>query len=141
MPRLAILLAALALGHAGPAAASALDGTWAVTMVCPPHQAASDDALGYTHRFKGQVAGRQFSATYGTENQPGWHHLRGRIADDGSATLRLDGIVDNARHAINGAQRGKPYTYRVKAQFDARAGTGQRLTGRRCDFQFDRQDP
>ena len=30
------------------------------------------------------------------------------------------------------------YTYRVKAQFDAANGSGERLTGRVCEFRFTR---
>lgn len=55
-----------------------------------------------------------------------------------SATWRLDGIVNNPRYAINEAERGKAYTYRIKAQFEPDAGSGQRLTGRACEFKFTR---
>ena len=56
--------------------------------------------------------------THGKEGEPGWHFLHGKINDDGRATLRLDGIVNNPRFAINDAQRGKKYSYRIKAQFE-----------------------
>ena len=65
--------------------------------------------------------------------------MHGKISEDGSATLRLDGIVNNPKYAINDAQRGKEYSYRVKASFEPASGVGQRLTGRACDFQFTRQ--
>ncbi|MEO6407209.1 MAG: hypothetical protein ABIO45_00445 [Burkholderiaceae bacterium] len=46
--------------------------------------------------------------------------------------MRLDGVVDNPKYAFNDAQRGKPYSYRVNAQFDEasgarRAGNGPEL--------------
>ena len=107
-------------------------------MTCPPHNEAADDAKGYTHRFPGEVVGGQFRATHGTEGQPGWHFLHGTVRSDGSANLRLDGIVNNPPYAINEARRGKPYSYRLKAQFDETIGTGQRLTGRVCEFRFAR---
>lgn len=113
------------------------DGKWNVTLTCPPHPD-DDDTKGYTHRFPGEVVNGEMRATHGTEGEPGWHFLRGPIKPDGSAVLRLDGIVNNERDAINKAQRGKLYTYRVKAQFEATSGSGQRLTGRVCEFRFAR---
>jgi hypothetical protein len=32
----------------------------------------------------------------------------------------------------------KEYTHRIKAQFQAGSGDGQRLTGRACEFKFTR---
>ena len=110
---------------------SKFDGAWNVTMTCPPHNAADDDAKGYTHRFPAEVQNSLFRGTHGKEGDPGWHFLHGKINEDGSATLRLNGIVNDPRYAINDAKRGKEYTYRVKVQFDEITGVGQRLTGRK----------
>lgn len=131
----AVSIAVCSLAQAQP---TRFDGAWNITMTCPPHSAASDDAKGYTHRFPAQVASGQLSATHGTEGEPGWHFLRGPIQPDGDAALRLDGIVNNPKYAINEAPQGKRYSYRVKAHFDTAAGSGQRLTGRVCTFQFSR---
>jgi len=114
------------------------DGAWNVTMTCPPHIDADDDAKGYTHRFAAEVQKSRIRGTHGKEGEPGWHFLHGRIHEDGSATLRLDGIVNNPRYAINEAERGKAYSYRIKAQFEPGGGSGQRLTGRACEFKFTR---
>ncbi|MEO6747773.1 MAG: hypothetical protein ABIS28_06415 [Caldimonas sp.] len=124
---------AFAQAKAGP-----FDGAWNVTMTCPPHNEADDDAKGYTHRFVAEVQKSRMRGTHGKEGEPGWHFLHGKINDDGSATLRLDGIVNNPRFAINDAQRGKEYSYRIKAQFEPGSGAGQRLTGRACEFRFTR---
>lgn len=107
-------------------------------MTCPPHNSADEDAKGYTHRFPAEVHMGRLRGTHGKEGEPGWHLLHGKIDGDGGATLRLDGIVNNPKYAINDAQRGKEYTYRIKAQFEANSGTGQRLTGRECVFRFER---
>jgi hypothetical protein len=84
------------------------------------------------------VTNGQLRAVHGKEGEPGWHLVTGRIAADGSATLQVDGIVNNDKYAINNAQRGKVYKYRVRAQFDAASGSGERLTGRACHFTFAR---
>lgn len=112
------------------------DGSWNVVLTCAPHNSKDDDAKGYTHRFPAEVRVGRFRGIHGEEGEPGWHYLHGKINSDGSATLRLDGIVNNPNYAINGAQRGKEYSYRVKAQFEPGGGTGERLTGRPCEFKF-----
>lgn len=117
---------------------SKFDGAWNVTMTCPPHNATDDDAKGYTHRFTAEVRAGRMRGTHGKEGEPGWHLLHGKINEDGSATLRLDGIVNDPKYAINEAERGKEYSYRIKAQFEPGSGTGQRLTGRVCEFRFTR---
>jgi hypothetical protein len=131
---------AVALASAQATAAdqpTKFDGAWNVVMTCPPHNE-DEDAKGYTHRFPVSILNGQLRAVHGTEGEPGWHLLTGPIAEDGSATLRLEGIVNNAAYAINNAQRGKAYKYRVKAQFQESTGIGQRLTGRVCTFAFSR---
>jgi len=132
---------ALSLLIALPAAAqqSKFDGSWNVTMTCPAHNAEDDDAKGYTHRFPAEVEKNRIRGTHGKEGEPGWHLLQGKINDDGTATLRLDGVVNNPKYSINEAQRGKEYSYRIKAQFEPSSGVGQRLTGRVCEFKFARQ--
>jgi len=139
MNRLLLLLALspllCPLAHAQ---ATKYDGAWNITMTCPPHNEDDDDAKGYTHRFAGQVANGELSATHGKEAEPGWHFLHGRIRGDGNATLRLEGVVNNPKYAINDAPKGKPYSYRVKAHFEESSGSGQRLTGRVCEFKFNR---
>lgn len=134
---LAVSCAVLA-SSAAHAQRSKFDGTWNVVMVCPPHSSEKDDAKAYTHRFSAEVLESQLRGTHGKAGEPGWHFLHGKINADGSATLRLDGIVNSPAHAINEASRGKEYTYRIKAQFEATVGEGQRLTGRVCQFKFSR---
>ena len=132
--------ALLAVHVAAAAQASKFDGNWLVTMACPPHDDADDDAKGYTHQLVGQVVDGYLTATHGKEGEPGWHLLKGKIPATGDATLRLEGIVNNPKYAINDAPKGKPYSYRVKAHIDEGSGAGQRMTGRVCDFRFARQN-
>ena len=101
-------------------------------------QTDDDDAKGYTHRFSAEVRDGRLRGTHGSEGEPGWHDLHGKIGPQGDAVLRLDGIVNNPKYAINDAQRGKTYSYRVQAHFEERSGIGQRLTGRACEVRFAR---
>lgn len=138
LPPLLFAVAAAAAATSAAAQATPFDGAWKVTLACPPHNASDDDAKGYTHRFAGEVTDGRMRAVLGKEGEPGWHLVTGRIAADGSANLQVDGMVNNEQYAINNAQRGKVYRYRVRAQFDASSGSGERLTGRVCHFTFAR---
>ena len=135
--RFVLASACAALPALAWAQSTSFDGAWNVTLVCPPHSG-DDDAKGYTHRFRGEVTDGRMRAVHGAEGEPGWHLVTGTIGADGAATLRVDGIVNNEKYAINKAQRGKLYSYRVKARFDAKEGLGERLTGRSCTFRFER---
>ena len=115
--------------------ATSFDGKWNVTLTCPPHHE-DDDAKGYVHRFGAEVKDGVFRGTHGMEGAPGWHYLSGAIAPDGTALLRLDGIVNNPDYSVNNAYRGKPYSYRVWAVFEPRSGIGRRVGKRQCDFRF-----
>lgn len=117
--------------------ASPFDGRWEVTLTCPPHHE-DDNAKGYVHRFPAEVKDAVLRGVHGAEGQPGWHLLTGTIAQDGSAELALDGIVNNPDYSINDAYRGKVYRYRVRATFEPASGSGQRVGKRKCSFRFDR---
>ena len=135
-------IAALILATSTPLALAAdvgnpFDGRWDVTLTCPPHHE-EDDAKGYVHRFPAEVKSSVLRGTHGSEGQPSWHLLTGPIGADGAAQLEFEGIVNNPAYAINNAQRGKPYSYRVRARFGANEGTGSRVGKRKCQFLFTR---
>jgi hypothetical protein len=90
-----------------------------------------------TPPLSGEVADGM-RAVHGKEGEPGWHLVTGRIAADDSATLQVQGIVNDEKYALNNTPRGKAYKYKVKAQFDKSSGSGERLTGRVCHFTFAR---
>lgn len=135
--RLLVSLCAAVAAGASHAEPTPYDGRWTVVLACPPHTG-DDDAKGYTHRFPAEVRDGVLRGVHGSEGEPGWHLLQGTVAADGSARLRLDGIVNNPDYAINDAPRGKRYSYRVLARFTESSGSGRRLTGRACDFGFSR---
>jgi len=121
------------------AGASAFDGRWDVTLTCPPLLDEDDDAKGYVQHFQAEIKDGILRGTHGTEGQPSWHLLTGTVPPDGNAMLRLDGIVKNADYAVNHAERGKSYTYRVRAKFEQSSGSGQRVGKRKCEFRFKRR--
>ncbi len=131
-----ILFAAIVLAHSLSLAQSTqFDGKWNVTLTCPPANDA-DGTKGYTHMFPAQVKEGQLLGIYGKEGDLGSQRLSGQIAADGSAELRLDGIVSNPDYAIGKSQKGKAFTYKVRTKFDQSTGIGQRTSGRVCEFRF-----
>ncbi|MET0540435.1 MAG: hypothetical protein ABWZ88_01645 [Variovorax sp.] len=134
-----ISLLGAAFAFAADAPGTPFDGAWTVMLRCPPHDEGDDDAKGYVHEFPAEIRQGVFRGVHGTEGQPSWHLLTGTVPADGVTTLKLEGIVSNPAYAINGAARGKAYSYRVRARFGADGGTGERLGKRRCDFLFRRR--
>jgi len=117
--------------------ASKFDGKWNVTLTCPATNEAGG-AKGYTFSFSAEVKDGDLLGVYGREGELGSQRLSGHISNDGSADLRLDGIVGDPDYAINKSPTGKAFTYRVRARFEQSSGTGQRTSGRICEFRFSR---
>lgn len=139
MRHAAIAIGVLLLVDLIPAQAqdTKFDGAWQVTLTCPPHND-EEGTKGYTHVFPAEVKNGQFRGVHGKEGEPGWHLLHGAISPDGNATLKLDGIVNSPEHAIGRSPKGKAYSYNVRARFEQASGTGQRMSGRVCEFRFAR---
>lgn len=144
-PRLTLAATALccAAGVAQTPPATPFDGEWRVTMDCPVHTGARDEARGYKKTFPATItAGQLQGGTGGGADEPGTVTLSGTVQADGSALLRFTGIVNNADYAVGHSGRGKPYEFAVKARFDSPdQGSGERLTGRVCRYGFVRTGP
>ena len=111
------------------------DGTWNVTVVCPPAEGAS----AYELELVAQVKDNFLRGEEGADGKPGWLRLQGAIQPDGSATLDAHGLTGDPKYNLKSAARGIPYAYHVAAHFDANHGTGRRLELRACDLRFAKQ--
>ncbi len=136
MPRRIAMTAALALFAGTAGAASAYDGEWNVAPNC---STGPDGALGYTFYFPARISDGVLSGEHGTSGQPAWLSLEGRIAADGTATLFARGLTNRPVYTLGRVGTGTPYQYHVKARFEARQGTGQRVEGRECGYTFTRR--
>ena len=131
-----LLVGAISAVHAlAIAQATTFDGNWNVTLTCPP-TSEKEGAKGYTLRFPAEVKNGHLLGQYGKEGELGWQRLQGQVAADGSAQLTLDGIVGNTEYAIGRSPTGKAFHYQVRAKFEGAAGSGQRTSGRVCEFRF-----
>lgn len=132
-----LAMAGAVLLSSGPApAAQPFDGAWLTTVSC----AASRGALGYSYRILAQVTNGVFHGLHGIAGQPGSLLIDGTIAADGSARLYGSGRT-GSKEFVPGRDtpQGTEYGYNITAHFDAATGSGTRVEGRPCSFQFVRQ--
>jgi len=108
------------------------DGTWDVTVGCPP----SGRGAGYSSQFSGVVKNGVLHAQYGVEGMPSSMTLDGRINPDGSAAFLAYGLTGDPRTTVNNSRRGSPFSYHVEATFQPTSGTGRRLELRPCTLTF-----
>ena len=118
------------------AADSRFDGTWQTTVSC----AAARDALGYSFRFPSVVQNGVLRGLHGVAGQPGSLQLDGTIAPDGTGKLYATGYT-NSKEFVPGRDtaKGTEYNYNIDARFGLTMGTGTRVEGRPCSYQFIKQ--
>jgi hypothetical protein len=112
------------------------DGQWQTTVSC----AAVRDALGYSFRFISEVKNGSFRGIHGIDGQSGSLLITGTIAPDGTGKLYGQGQT-GSKEFVPGRDtpRGTDYSYSIDAHFQGRSGTGTRVEGRPCSFEFLRQ--
>jgi hypothetical protein len=117
-------------------AGESFDGKWLTTVSCENVR----DALGYSYRFVGEVKDGNFHGLRGTEGEPGSLRIEGRIDDDGAAKLYATGRTGSKEYVPGrDTPRGTEYSYNIDAHFKGSKGTGTRVEGRPCSFQFEKQ--
>jgi hypothetical protein len=117
-------------------ASGPFDGTWFTTLECKT----GSGGRAFTYRFLGQVKDSRFSGEQGTDGQPSWFRLEGKIQPDGSAAMLAVGIVGNSTFAAGRVATGTRYNYPVSAHFDGSKGTGERSDHKRvCTVEFVKQ--
>jgi hypothetical protein len=134
-----IILIAFAAG--GQGTAGKYDGTWKTSVTCDP----AGGTLGYTWHFLSTVTGDVLHGERGTNGQPAYLAIDGKIAKDGNAKLTASGVTAGSKYTHGPIKtEGQDYSYEVKAQFTATEGKGERSTGlgivgRPCHFTFEKQ--
>jgi hypothetical protein len=133
--RLLAVLAVLILPSVTLAGES-FDGKWLTTISCENFR----DALGYSYRFDSEVKEGNLRGLHGTEGQPGSLLIEGKIDADGGAKLYAVGRTGSKEYVPGrDTPRGTEYSYNIDAHFKGAKGTGTRVEGRPCSFQFEKQ--
>ncbi|MGO9339368.1 MAG: hypothetical protein ACLPY1_17870 [Terracidiphilus sp.] len=113
------------------------NGKWQTTVSCEP----SRGALGFSYRFISEVKDGKLKGLHGTEDRPGYLYVEGVIEDDGAAKLYAKGQT-NGKEFVPGRDTppGTEFGYHVNAHFDEHKGTGSRVEGRACSYEFERKE-
>jgi hypothetical protein len=132
----AVLALVLLFSLSAAADAQGFDGSWLTTVSCENAR----DALGYSYQFVSTVRNGSLHGLYGTEGQPSSLKIDGTIGPDGTGRLYASGRIGSKEY-VPGREtpRGTPYTYHIEAHFTGAAGTGRRIEGRPCSFEFTKQ--
>jgi hypothetical protein len=112
------------------------DGKWQTTVSCDP----SRGALGFSYRFISEVKDGNFHGLRGSVGQPSSLLIDGTVSEDGTGKLYASGKT-GSKEFVPGTDtpRGTDFGYHIRAQFDERHGTGTRVEGRPCTFEFVKQ--
>jgi hypothetical protein len=133
--RLLVVFALLIL-PGGLLAGESYDGKWLTTVSCE----SARDALGYSFRFVSEVKDGNLRGLHGTEGQPSSLLIEGKIDADGAAKLYATGRTGSKEYVPGrDTPRGTEYSYSIEAHFKGAKGTGKRVEGRPCSFQFEKQ--
>lgn len=124
-------------------AANRFDGNWDTTVTCD----ASGSTLAYSWHFTSTVAKNVLHGEKGTEGEPAYLAIDGKINQDGSAKLKATGVTGSSQYTHGPmVKSGNDYDYEVKSQFTDTEGKGERSTGlgiygRPCHYVFEMQAP
>lgn len=129
-----LALAAFALITVRAADDHPFDGTWDTIYSCEN----SSGALGFSYRFDSVVKADVLHGEKGDRGKPGWFQLDGKIEADGAARFYGDGLVGAKEAAVGHRPAGTRYGFHVDAKFTGDAGSGKRVEGRPCTFEFRR---
>jgi hypothetical protein len=123
-------------GAASAADVNRFDGSWLTTVSC----SAARDALGYSFRFLSTVQNGNLHGLQGTAGQPSSLEIDGTIGPDGAGRLYAKGRT-GSKEFVPGRDtpRGTEYGYEIDAHFAQLMGTGTRVEGRPCSYQFVKQ--
>jgi hypothetical protein len=124
-------------GFPGAAAAGGrFDGKWTTTVSCSSVR----DALGYSYRFVSEVKDGNLRGLHGTEGEPSSLLIEGKIGVDGIGKLYATGRTGSKEYVPGrDTPRGTEYNYSIDAHFGDKTGTGTRVEGRPCTFQFEKE--
>ena len=125
-------------------ATTEFDGSWMVTANFHRYQDPTGPvASAFTIQFPAKVTNGALSGQWRARNGA-WMTISGTIGADGMALLHVNGLTSTAleyhlKDHVTGeshARAGHPIVFDVKAQFNGRHGTGERIGARPTDFDF-----
>jgi hypothetical protein len=111
------------------------DGKWQTTVTC----SAIGDAQAFTWRFISEVKDGNLRGLQGVEGKPASLLIEGTIGEDGVGRLYATGHTGQKQYVPGDTPVGTEFNYHIRSQFGDRTGTGTRVEGRPCSFEFEKQ--
>jgi len=135
-PIAGILILVVATAAPGQQPLNRFDGRWATTVTCR----VSKDPAGLVYKFTTEVADSMLVGLTGTQGEPGYLLINGKISPEGIGRIYARGMTGKeeviAGREIRG---GTEYNYYIEAKFEGKAGSGNRVEGRACSFKFEKR--
>jgi len=135
-PIAGILILVVATAAPGQQPPNRFDGRWATTVTCR----VSKDPAGLVYKFTTEVADSMLVGLTGTQGEPGYLLINGKISPEGIGRIYARGMTGK-EEVIAGREirAGTEYNYYIEAKFEGKAGSGNRVEGRACSFKFEKR--
>jgi TIR domain len=133
--RLADLKASAASQPSANTGAGPFDGKWTTIVTCPPAAGAG----AFTLLVVADVKDGALRGEKGTQGQPGWFSLDGKVQSNGAVEIVARGIVSSTALAGRNVPVGTEYGYLISGRLEGSKGTGTRKGGRPCSVTFTKQ--
>jgi len=126
---LAVLLVTLApaIAPAQDAPPNPFDGRWATTVSCK---------AGTAYQFVTEVRDGILHGSSGTEGEPGYFQIDGKITPGGLGHVYAKGLARKGTISGRDVAPGTEYKYYAQAKFERATGSGSRVGGSPCEFKF-----
>jgi len=108
------------------------DGDWDTILSCSNF----NGALGYSFEFVSTVKDGVLHGEKGEKGKAGWLQVDGKVLEDGTANLYVQGLVGAAPFAVGQRPAGSSYGYHLDSKFLEASGKGTRVEGRPCTADF-----
>jgi len=133
---LVMLLPPAALGQD----AQPFDGRWQATVTCSIAKDSTAAATTTTVKFNAEVKDGRLEGSNGSEGEPGFLRVYGRVTPEGVAKLYAKGRTTTEEFvAGRNVAKGTEYGYYTEGRFEPKSGTAKRVEGRICTLKFDKR--
>ena len=116
--------------------ANRFDGKWTTTVTCKT----AKDPVGSSNKFVTEVRDGILGGQIGTDGAPGFLRIDGKVTPAGIGHVYAKGRSVPG-DSVSGRELppGTEYTYYILAKFEGKAGSGNRVEGRKCEIKFEKR--
>jgi len=115
--------------------AGSFDGNWNVLIACA---GTNEGIKSYNWQFPATIKNGVVHGQYKTPGVAPSGTLTGQVRDDGTGSLRVQGITGDPDYSVKRVNGGLPFHYTARAHFSGQSGTAERVELRSCNLSFSR---